>query len=207
MIIKKILYKKAPNDSSILCVPELLGKQVIFDCHNRIGFHFKTHQLCALLKPLIYHPDLDNMINKIVKTCLLCKITAPKRIRTLIGSQRSNFYAPLQCLVIDNAYLPKSQQGFSKALILVDACTGYTIVYPSRDLLAATVKKHLLTDFGSEFKENNIKSTSNILANFKKFSLKRLVHVSSSVVESAADDYYTQTKKQQELIVQSSGII
>jgi len=59
----------------------------------------------------------------------------------------------------------------------------------------------------SEFKENNIKSTSNILANFKKFSLKRLVHVSSSVVESAADDYYTQTKKQQELIVQSSGII
>ena len=70
-------------------------------------------------------------------------------------------------MVIDNAYLPKSHQGFSKALILVDACTGCTIVYPSRDLLAATVKKHLLTylsshpipaeikaDFGSEFKEN-----------------------------------------------------
>jgi hypothetical protein len=132
-----------------------------------MGFHFTKHQLCALLKPLIYHPNLENMINQVVKTCLICTITAPKRVRTLIGSQRSNYYAPSQCIVIDNAYLPKSSHGYSKALILVDACTGYTIVYQSLNLLAATVRKHLLTylsshpipsevkaDFGSEFKDD-----------------------------------------------------
>ena len=49
---------------------------------------------------------------------------------------------------------------------MVDAATGYVIVYPSTNLLAATVRKHLLTylslhllpeeiksDFGSEFQE------------------------------------------------------
>ena len=49
---------------------------------------------------------------------------------------------------------------------MVDACTGYIIVYPSQNLLAVTVRKHLLTylsshlilqkikaDFGSEFQQ------------------------------------------------------
>ena len=58
-----------------------------------------------------------------------------------------------------------------------------------------------------EFKENNIDSTKNILNCYKKFGLSRLVHVSSSVVKSEADDYYSQTKNQQELLVQNSGIV
>ena len=166
LILNKILYKKLKNDSLVLCVPELLGKQIIFDSHTRKGFHFQTHQLTALLKPLIYHPDLNDMIKKIVKKCLICTIAAPKRVRTLIGAKRSNYYAPGQCLVVDSCYLPKSQHGYSKALVLVDACTGYIIVYPSTNLLAVTVRKHLLTylsshpipseikaDFGSEFKQ------------------------------------------------------
>ena len=94
-------------------------------------------------------PGLEDMISTIVKNCLICTITAHKRIRTLIGAQRSSYYAPSQCLVIDSAYLPRSQYGYSKALILVDACTGYVIVYPSTNLLTVTVRKHLLTDLSS----------------------------------------------------------
>ena len=30
LIVDKILYKKTPNNSLVLCVPELLGKQIIF---------------------------------------------------------------------------------------------------------------------------------------------------------------------------------
>ena len=49
---------------------------------------------------------------------------------------------------------------------MVDACTGYIMVYPSQNLLASSVRKHLLTylsshlipqeiksDFGSEFQQ------------------------------------------------------
>tara|TARA_B100000795_G_C22694902_1_gene397171 strand:+ start:1 stop:945 length:945 start_codon:yes stop_codon:yes gene_type:complete len=57
-----------------------------------------------------------------------------------------------------------------------------------------------------EFTANNIDATNNVLSCYKKFKLKRLVYVSSSVIESSADDYYSQTKRQQELIVKNSGI-
>ena len=53
IIISKILYKIGPKDFRILCVPELLCRQIVEDSHARSGFHFKTNQLGSILKPLI----------------------------------------------------------------------------------------------------------------------------------------------------------
>jgi nucleoside-diphosphate-sugar epimerase len=58
----------------------------------------------------------------------------------------------------------------------------------------------------TEFVRNNLDSTRNVLDVMKRFEVSRLVHISSSVVESVADDFYTQTKKEQERIVVESGI-
>ena len=44
-------------------------------------------------------------------------------------------------------------------------------------------------------------------SDLKKFKIKQMVHISSSVVESIADDFYTKTKIEQEKIVVDSGII
>jgi len=58
-----------------------------------------------------------------------------------------------------------------------------------------------------EFVDNNLSSTRIILNKIKSLSKQPyLVHVSSSVVESVADDFYTQTKTAQEKIVLESGI-
>ena len=57
-----------------------------------------------------------------------------------------------------------------------------------------------------EFVRNNIDSTRLILEAVKEHKVPQLVHISSSVVESAADDFYTQTKKEQERMVLQSGI-
>lgn len=57
-----------------------------------------------------------------------------------------------------------------------------------------------------EFVRNNVDSTRLILEAIKTNNIPRLVHISSSVVESVADDFYTQTKKDQERIVLESGI-
>ena len=56
------------------------------------------------------------------------------------------------------------------------------------------------------FYRNNIESTKNILNSMKLYGVSYLVHISSSVVESASDDEYTETKKNQEAIVLQSGI-
>lgn len=57
-----------------------------------------------------------------------------------------------------------------------------------------------------DFVRNNIDSTRLILDEMKSSAVPYLVHISSSVVESVADDFYTNTKKEQERMVIESGI-
>jgi nucleoside-diphosphate-sugar epimerase len=57
-----------------------------------------------------------------------------------------------------------------------------------------------------EFVRNNVDSTRLILELVRRYKIENLVHISSSVVESVADDFYTNTKKDQEKLVLDSGI-
>ena len=56
------------------------------------------------------------------------------------------------------------------------------------------------------FIRNNINSTKNIIKVIKKYNIPYTVHFSSSVVESVADDWYTNTKKEQEKLMTDSGV-
>ncbi len=56
------------------------------------------------------------------------------------------------------------------------------------------------------FIRNNVTSTKNILEVIKKYEIPYLVHISSSVVNSVAKDFYTNTKKEQEKLVIDSGV-
>ena len=57
-----------------------------------------------------------------------------------------------------------------------------------------------------DFVRNNVTASVHILDAIKAYQVPRLVHISSSVVESAADDFYTRSKKEQEALVLASGI-
>jgi nucleoside-diphosphate-sugar epimerase len=57
-----------------------------------------------------------------------------------------------------------------------------------------------------EFARNNVDSTQLILDAIKTNKVPYLVHISSSVVQSVADDFYTNTKEHQERLVLESGI-
>ncbi len=56
------------------------------------------------------------------------------------------------------------------------------------------------------FERNNVLATEKVLAAVKAAGVPYLVHVSSSVVRSVADDWYTQTKREQEEMVLAAGI-
>ena len=56
------------------------------------------------------------------------------------------------------------------------------------------------------FIDNNITATKNVLAAATKAGLPYIVHISSSVVNSMANDFYTESKKAQEKLVLESGI-
>ena len=53
----------------------------------------------------------------------------------------------------------------------------------------------------SQFERNNVRSTEVVLKELRLAGIQRLVHVSSSVVNSVATDLYTQTKRSQEQLV------
>jgi nucleoside-diphosphate-sugar epimerase len=57
-----------------------------------------------------------------------------------------------------------------------------------------------------EFERNNIRATELVLAAAKKYGIPYIVHTSSTVVVSVADDFYTNTKKAQDELVAASGI-
>lgn len=55
----------------------------------------------------------------------------------------------------------------------------------------------------AQFERNNSRSTEIVLAQMAHTAIRRLVHISSSVVNSVAADRYTQTKRRQEEIVRA----
>ncbi len=58
----------------------------------------------------------------------------------------------------------------------------------------------------SAFERNNVLATDRLMDAAKTVGIRHAVHLSSSVVNSAAVDWYTETKKAQERIVLDSGI-
>lgn len=56
------------------------------------------------------------------------------------------------------------------------------------------------------FVRNNLDSTRHILDVIKRYRIPYTVHISSSVVNSVAEDWYTETKREQENMVVASGI-
>jgi nucleoside-diphosphate-sugar epimerase len=56
------------------------------------------------------------------------------------------------------------------------------------------------------FERNNITSSQRVLDAMRAAGVPYLVHISSSVVESVADDYYTRSKTAQEELVLASGM-
>ena len=60
--------------------------------------------------------------------------------------------------------------------------------------------------YSDDFIRNNIQSAEYVIDTMKEHRIPYVVHISSSVVESAADDDYTNTKKAQERIVLESGL-
>lgn len=76
------------------------------------------------------------------------------------------------------------------------------------DGAACVVQLHaqITSKYPEEFIRNNIDATKVVLSAIQRHGVPYLVHISSSVVVSVANDDYTNTKKAQEKLVVESGI-
>jgi nucleoside-diphosphate-sugar epimerase len=78
--------------------------------------------------------------------------------------------------------------------------------YLSSDSILIMLQAQIGSIDAEDFQKNNIISTEKVIEAAKQAGLKYIIHISSSVVESVADDQYTETKKKQEAMVVDSGI-
>lgn len=58
----------------------------------------------------------------------------------------------------------------------------------------------------SQFTRDTLQSTERVLAAVRRYSVPYLVHISSSVVNSLADDFYSRSKRTQEEMVRNSAL-
>jgi len=56
------------------------------------------------------------------------------------------------------------------------------------------------------FVRNNVTSTERVLDACRQYAVPYIIHISSSVVESVANDFYTNSKKMQERLINDCGI-
>ena len=123
-------------------------------------------------------------------------------------------------LVGQNLILLLKEQGYTN-IVAIDKHPQNTEtlreLHPDIDVIEADISKEgdwqsllkegdilvmLQAQIGSkasdDFIRNNIRSTELMLETANRANIEYLVHISSSVVESVADDDYTNTKKEQE---------
>jgi len=79
-----------------------------------------------------------------------------------------------------------------------DAFKGASMVIQMHAQIAA--------DASSKFVQSNVEGVKNIIALCKKHKIRNLIHISSSVVVSVAEDDYTRTKRAGEQLVKASRI-
>ncbi len=94
----------------------------------------------------------------------------------------------LQTQCVDLAEAGEWQQAFAGADVVIQLHAQITAVQ------------------GEAFERNNIAATRHVLAACQQHCVPYLLHVSSSVLHSAANDAYTRTKREQEKLVVQSGV-
>jgi nucleoside-diphosphate-sugar epimerase len=131
-------------------------------------------------------------------------------------------------LVGQNLIIELKEQGFSNLVVIDKFIENVKILkslHPDIEVITADVSQPgewqssfkngdvvvmLQAQIGSkdsnDFIRNNIDSAKQVMQCTKKYNIPYVVHISSSVVVSVADDDYTNTKKEQEKIVAASGI-
>jgi len=72
--------------------------------------------------------------------------------------------------------------------------------------VVVTLQAQISSLVDAEFVRNNIESTRRIIDAIKLHHVPHLVHISSSVLESVANDFYTNTKREQEELVLACGV-
>ena len=74
--------------------------------------------LVSQLERLIYVQKLKQMCNYVVSACPICLLAAPRRLKRIWETLKTEVFQPGQCLISDSMYMPTDRYGYSKAVLI-----------------------------------------------------------------------------------------
>ena len=151
-IINGILHKRVRNNITndkmyIICVPMELLKVIVTKVHYNFLAHPSKNQTLKVIKSLVYHPNIRNTTWEICKNCVQCILGSRQILRTYTGSERTHdSNMPLETIYVDHIpNLPRSTEGKTAILVVVDFASNYSLYYPTTDLTGKHTVEALTT--------------------------------------------------------------
>ena len=126
-----------------LAIPETLRHLIISLSHDPVS-HNSANATFERLSQSYYWPKARQDCNNYVDNCLICNLRSDKSQKQIMGHIPLPI-TPNESISIDVLHLPKSQDGFTKVLGLVDEFTGYIALYPLRKETSEVIAEILLT--------------------------------------------------------------
>ena len=148
-IHKGLLYFWAGQKAKLV-LPTALQDDVAVKAHRLVA-HRGPKATLQRVRATVFSPGMTKVVELATSACKECQTkTAPTKQKALYEPQVSSY--PFQVLSLDFVGpLPRSQAGFQYIFSVRDLFTRWTEFFPTRDMTAKTVIKHLVQDIFPRF--------------------------------------------------------
>ena len=165
-------------------------KNIAASFHTIGSCHIRKSNLKYYISNLYYHPDIDNIVDEAIKSCISCSLAGNPAKVTFRGSERTlgRNLLPGEVIQADTMYLPITNFNRNKAaLVMCDTVTSYVVALEMPNAKASSTAKAIRTffntnglcravkvdggpEFGSVFQETCASMNVNVINTVPKIS-------------------------------------
>lgn len=174
-VVYKYVRDNATDFSWKLVVPKPLRPKILLKCHDSpTSSHGGINKTVTKIKNRYYWPGMTKQIKEYIKKCEVCQLNKPSNVilRGEMGKPKDP-QLPWKMLSVDLiGPLPRSKNGNSNLLVVLDVFSKFVLLKPLKKATAATVSKFLeenvflmfgvpeilICDNGSQFIAKSFKS-------------------------------------------------
>ena len=118
-----VLYKKCSIGPNIecfkLCLPRLIGKELLWRLHVNKHLHISNSQLIHIYSQNFFTPNIDKVAKLVRAGCTVCMLCKNNYKNKFSGKHRDNVSLAVgESYVFDTAFLPRDKNGYKYVLLM-----------------------------------------------------------------------------------------
>lgn len=135
------------EDNDRIVIPHSVAWRLVLDVHRYLT-HFGTDKVMDFIEEYFDMQHAHAIVRDVVASCEICQATKPYT-RATVGEQYYNYPTEVGELLSLDLYgpLPRSQNGYTYVLVIMDVLNKHTALYPMKNQKAETVIRCLEEDY------------------------------------------------------------